>query len=199
MIQTIPPLKNTQFAPSVYWEGFLSEEEIKTILALPEWNQGFQAEVGSINGNILDKNVRASTITWLDKTEKTQWLYERIANVIAQVNNDYFRFDISGIKDNLQLSVYDEADLGHYNWHIDSEDKTSMYNRKISFTLLLSDPSEFEGGNLEIKYDSDNPIPLQQAKGRAWLFPSYLLHRVSPVTKGTRKTLVVWASGTSFR
>ena len=65
--------------------------------------------------------------------------------------------------------------------------------------LMLSDPSEFEGGQLEIKTDSDNPITLEQKRGRAWFFPSYVLHRVTPVTKGTRRSLVLWIGGPEFK
>ena len=65
--------------------------------------------------------------------------------------------------------------------------------------LLLSDTSEFEGGNLQLKIDSDKEINVIQRKGRAWIFPSYILHRVTPVTRGVRKSLVIWAGGPKFK
>ena len=65
--------------------------------------------------------------------------------------------------------------------------------------LMLSDPSDFIGGQLQIKTESDVPIDLEQKKGRAWFFPSYVLHRVTPVVKGTRRSLVLWVGGPEFK
>jgi PKHD-type hydroxylase len=64
---------------------------------------------------------------------------------------------------------------------------------------MLSDPSEFEGGQLEIKVNNDDPVTLEQKRGRAWFFPSYVLHRVTPVTKGPRRSLVLWVGGPEFK
>jgi PKHD-type hydroxylase len=65
--------------------------------------------------------------------------------------------------------------------------------------LMLGDPAEFEGGDLEVMAGSAAPVTLEQRQGRAWFFPSYILHRVTPVTQGTRRSVVVWAGGPSFR
>jgi PKHD-type hydroxylase len=66
-------------------------------------------------------------------------------------------------------------------------------------SLLLSDPSEFEGGELQVKTDSDEAITLEATQGRAWFFPSWALHRVTPVTKGVRRSLVIWVGGPPFK
>ena len=71
--------------------------------------------------------------------------------------------------------------------------------RKLSLSMLLSDPSEFEGGEFQVKTDDDNVKQLETVKGRAWFFPSYTLHRVAPVTKGVRRSLVLWVGGPPFR
>jgi PKHD-type hydroxylase len=65
--------------------------------------------------------------------------------------------------------------------------------------MLLSDPSEFEGGELQVKPYSDEVQTLEIKKGRAWFFPSYMLHKVTPVTKGTRRSLVLWVGGPAFK
>lgn len=199
MLQAITPLKNMQFEPCIYWEGFLSEEELSSLNALPEWNTLVQATIGGETSAVVDPNVRATKIAWVKNNDSNKWLYERISEVLAKVNNLYFNFDLTGLHEYIQLGLYDENDQGHYNWHIDTGRDFGLVSRKLSFVLMLSDPSEFEGGHLEIKYDSDIPITPQLAKGRAWIFPSYLLHRVTPVTKGVRKSLVVWAGGASFK
>ncbi len=70
--------------------------------------------------------------------------------------------------------------------------------RKLSMVLQLSDPSEYEGGDLEL-FTSANPIITKKQKGIIHAFPSYVMHRVTPVTKGVRKTLVVWIAGPRFK
>ena len=69
--------------------------------------------------------------------------------------------------------------------------------RKLSMSCLLTDPSEFEGGNLQVQ-TSDTPYDVKLEKGDIVIFPSYVLHRVSPVTKGVRHSLVAWANGSAF-
>ena len=93
---------------------------------------------------------------------------------------------------------------GFYNWHMDSNIRMAAMPpvRKISMTLLLTDPKDFEGGELELfignKLDSkENKINIKQ--GEAVFFASFLLHRVAPVTKGNRKALVMWFGGTPLR
>jgi PKHD-type hydroxylase len=71
--------------------------------------------------------------------------------------------------------------------------------RKLSMAMLLSDPSEFEGGEFQVKTTSDDVQTLEVKKGRAWFFPSYMLHRVTPVTKGVRRSLVLWVGGPQFK
>jgi PKHD-type hydroxylase len=97
----------------------------------------------------------------------------------------------------MQLGVYTEHDQGHYDWHIDSGLETNTVPRKLSMALLLSDPSEFEGGELQIMR-AGVPESVEQKRGRAWFFPSYLMHRVTPVTKGIRRSLVMWVGGPAF-
>jgi PKHD-type hydroxylase len=63
----------------------------------------------------------------------------------------------------------------------------------------LNDPKEFKGGDFQLMVDSDTPVTVEQKKGRAWFFPSYTLHRVTPVTEGERKSLVLWIGGPAFR
>ena len=116
-------------------------------------------------------------------------LYQMIYDAIREANEKHFRFEIAGIFDNLQLLHYKEGD--HYDWHTDIGD--GIYsNRKISATILLSD--NCDGGDLVLKQGADRPIHMEV--GDMVLFPSYVLHKVKPITKGERWSLVTWVQDT---
>jgi PKHD-type hydroxylase len=87
---------------------------------------------------------------------------------------------------------------GHYDWHIDMSAGYPLNQRKISMTVQLSDESEYDGGNFEIMRGREVE-QLPKGKGNVVIFPSYLLHRITPVTRGVRKSLVLWLGGASFK
>lgn len=205
MLFEIPVRKPFGTASSAYWENFLSEEEISTILQFPEWNNVQESKVGILsddpnnNSNRLDYNIRRSETAWVTPNESNRFLWEKITYVISEINRRHFHFDLTGCYEPLQLSVYNENNLGCYDWHVDCSEELTVNPRKLSMSLILSDPSEYEGGELQIKSTNDTPITLESKKGRAIFFPSYMIHRVAPVTKGTRKSIVLWVSGPAFR
>jgi len=125
-------------------------------------------------------------------------IWNKIKNVIATVNNQFFHAHLSGIYEPMQLTEYSASDKGYYDWHTDGGIDDKVVPRKISMVLMLSDESEYEGGYLQIKTSRNNET-LEMKKGRAWFFPSYVLHRVTPITKGLRKTAVVWAGGEHWK
>jgi PKHD-type hydroxylase len=196
MLYKIPPKEPFEKAPCAYWDNFLTPDDINLLLAQPEWCKLSEAQVGD---SVLHVNseVRRSNIAWLYPKPEIQIVVEKFANAASEVNNRYFGFDLDGVYEPFQLGVYDAAVEGHYNWHIDSI--KTIAPRKLSMVVLLSDPSEFSGGELQVKTDSDQAVDLEMIKGRAWFFPSYTLHRVTPVTRGIRRSLVSWISGKPFR
>jgi PKHD-type hydroxylase len=180
----------------IFWEDFFTPEEINAILAFPEWVQAKQARIGYGEGEVNDEK-RRTQVAWLPINQNTNWVYEKIAQTISKVNGMYYQFELTGLYEDIQLGIYSENEQGHYNWHVDGDGPTTP--RKLSMSLLLSDPSEFEGGQLQVKMHDDDAISVEQSRGRAWFFPSYTLHRVTPVTKGIRRSLVVWAGGPKFK
>ena len=97
----------------------------------------------------------------------------------------------------MQLSRYLAEDGGHYDWHIDGTEPEEGMQRKLSISILLNDPAEFEGGELQIKgVESKNILT---KRGSIVVFPSFLEHRVTPVTWGVRYSAVTWAMGPAFR
>ena len=200
MIHPIPPRNIIGKDYVAYWEDFLSDQEINRILTAPEWDSLENAVVGGQDDNsVLNTDIRTSEVAWMRKNAWNEPLWERLSTVVAEVNRRYFHFDLSGFYEPFQLGMYKEENQGHYSWHTDMAMSDNNVPRKLSMSLLLSDPSEFEGGNLEIKGINDEPMNLELKKGRAWFFPSWVLHRVSPVTRGTRKSLVVWVGGPPFK
>lgn len=183
----------------VYWEDFLSKEEINRILALPNWLTAEKARIGGDSGGVLNLNVRRTDVSWMQVTPDTEDIWKRLSNTISEVNRRYFHFDLNGCYEPAQLGIYKAGDEGHYNWHIDADMTDCAVPRKLSMSLLLSDPSEFEGGELQVKIRGDEAVTLKMEKGRAWFFPSWVLHRVTPVTKGVRRSLVLWVGGPPFR
>src|SRR5262249_59421735 len=113
------------------------------------------------------------------------------------VNAQHFQFDLTGFAEGLQLTRYDAADKGEYEWHQDCGAPEGVA-RKLSLTLQLTDPGKYEGGGLELQYGSQ-PVEIPKRRGYIAIFPSYQLHRVTPVVQGTRNSLVGWISGPQFR
>lgn len=200
MIYPIPPRNIFGKDSLAYWEGFLSNEDINLLLAQPEWLNLQPGCVGGSGGaSELNSEIRVSQIAWIGMKPELLHIWEKLATVVAEVNSRFFHFDLTGFHEPMQLGLYTEQQQGHYDWHTDASSSDRHAPRKLSLSMLLSDPSEFEGGEFQVKTDSDKVQTLECLKGRAWFFPSYTLHRVAPVTKGVRRSLVLWIGGPAFR
>ena len=149
------------------------------------------------------QDYRKSTISWIpiNKQEAIP-TYQIIKKWMETTNDNHFGFDNMHMTEHGQYAEYSKGDF--YDWHMDSGVGMSDMPpvRKISMTLLLNDPNEFEGGNLELycgdKLNSKkNKFKLK--RGHAVFFASFLLHRVPSVTQGNRKSLVMWFGGTPLR
>ena len=145
-----------------------------------------------------DPTIRSSKVKWLPKSAEFQGLYERIAQEIMIHNNQHFKFDLDCIREQIQYTEYHAEDKGQYDWHMDLGSGWASL-RKLSVTINLSDPKDYDGGVLEFNLGGKTITQGSKAKGAITVFPSYLLHRVSPVTRGTRKSLVLWVGGNQFR
>jgi len=178
----------------VFSDGLLLDlsEKIEPL----EWID--KAGIAGESGDGIDTNVRSSRIKWLPQDIEFKSLYDTLADLISQKNKEYWNFDIHTFSEDIQYAEYHAEDKGHYNWHMDlGPDQASL--RKISVTIQLTDPNEYEGGDLEFNQGGEIFGTAPKSKGSISIFPSYVLHRVTPVTKGVRKSLVVWVGGTHFR
>jgi PKHD-type hydroxylase len=187
--------KNQDIGEYVFWQQGFSDNDIKAIIALGENRNPLQATID--RGRVV-KDVRISNTSWIDLQEDSVWLYDRICDIVCKLNYQYYKFDLSGFYEHMQFTIYEGNELGHYDWHLDNNLNSDSPPRKLSFVLQLSDPNDYEGGDLQLMH-STNPVTVKKEKGLVVVFPSFTLHRVTPVTKGIRKTLVVWVTGPSFR
>jgi PKHD-type hydroxylase len=152
---------------------------------------------GTIVGNDeIIESVRKSKIKWLHPNDDSQWLYDKIINMVVEANKAMWNFNLYSVIDSIQYTVYSEGG-GHYDWHMDIG-PGSISHRKVSVTIQLSDPSEYEGGDLELWYGG-GVIQIPKNKGLTVIFPSFSMHRVTPITKGTRKSLVLWLGGEHYK
>ena len=168
----------------------------KEIIDLSSTLKKEQGKIGHLGKEVedRDKKSRQSTISWID-FNKMQPMYDDLIYLIQKINRNHFGFSNIQITEKAQVSEYSKGQF--YDWHTDSpiDMDTEPPVRKLSMTLLLNDPSKFEGGNLEIAGKKMSHMK----QGHAAIFASFLQHRVTPVTKGVRKSLVVWFNGEPFK
>ena len=193
LIPPHPVFDEVDFA--TWKEGFTSEE-CDQIIRLGE-SKDAQSSCVVGEQQHVDDGVRKSLNSWITCTDETEWLYQRLGNINRCLNGMHWRYDISGFSEDLQYTRYND-NKSFYGWHIDSGCRTSEHPpRKLSMTLQLSDPSEYEGGDFQLHGTHVENLPKE--KGLVIVFPSYTLHQVTPVTKGIRRSLVVWLCGPPFR
>lgn len=147
-----------------------------------------------VEGGDVQEKVRKTSVSWLAPDHESKWIFDRLAKISRSLNDQFFRLQLSGFYEPLQLTKYEQGDF--YQWHIDNGNK-ELSVRKLSIVVQLSDPSEYEGGELQFMGDEGVFAPKDQ--GTMIVFPSYLGHRVKTVTKGERRSLVAWTSGEPFR
>ena len=188
------------------WKSYIVEttspiftpEQCKMIIAAGRSEPRNDAQVGNklgIKGGMIDTNTRTSHISWIP-FKKMADMYKDLDKIMKTTNGNHFGFDGMTINEMAQYTEYPEG--GFYEWHVDNDVdmKHEPPVRKISMTLLLSPESEFEGGDLELMSEG-KVAKLKQ--GHAIFFASFIRHRVKPVTRGRRQSLVMWFGGTPFK
>jgi len=173
-----------------------SPAQCQDIINMGESLKKEQAQVGTSQPEgKQDTEKRITTISWIP-FKKLPEMYQILETLVHRTNGNHFGFDGIQLAEPAQYTHYPVG--GFYGWHTDNDvmGKNEPPVRKISMTLLLSSPNEFEGGDLELM-DQGKSAKLKQ--GQAVFFASFIPHRVIPVTRGERKSLVMWFGGPSFR
>jgi len=205
-----------------YWfQNSFSKGEIDQIIAE---NEPRTLKATTFSG--ADDKLRKSNITWIEKNQKAwsrdmyrgsapagqgqaepqfehdelninnSWIFEKFANMALEANTNNFKFELWGMHEGIQYTVYKGGDKGFYCGHVDHG--KNYYKRKLSMVCQLSDPDSYSGGDLLI-HTKNHPITMPRGLGAVICFPSWMLHEVTPVTEGTRRSLVLWISGPPFR
>lgn len=194
------PSEQTQATPAdgemspciVVPKGFTVEECDRIV----EAGSRLESEPGVIDVAEIRHEIRRSNAAFFRPGPDIQWVYDRVIEMAAEVNRNTWKFALSGVEP-MQFGRYDDEQ--HYGWHMDlgSGGKTAL--RKLTVLAQLSDPADYDGGEFEMLYG----LPTVQAppeRGAVVMFPSYTIHQVLPVTRGTRYSLVAWVVGeTPFR
>lgn len=182
-----------------YWDDAFTEEELNMLIAWCD-DQGTERGTTFSGDQDITEKVRKSNIKFHMRNQETSWIFDKLNFVIQSINEMYYNFNLNGYE-TFQYTTYDAAELGEYNWHMDmgfGHMPQNMHDtRKLSLTLMLND--DFEGGDFQVcDGNQDEPITIERKKGRCVLFPSFIGHKVTPVTSGTRKSIVIWVVGPKF-
>jgi PKHD-type hydroxylase len=169
----------------------LNDEEIEIIKLIAQ-NKGLKKGVLS-QGDVLNENTRKSSIAWIGCDKITQGIFDKIWDIFYTVNDDY-QFDIDYLPA-LQYTEYDSKTNDSYDYHMDIGDEGHANIRKLSIIIMLTSPEEYEGGTLELFCGGNRADKFKLKRGKAIVFPSYMLHKVTEVTDGKRSSLVGWVQG----
>lgn len=188
----IIPQKEVDAQNYYYYNNTFNQAELNTLGTGLE-KLSFQKAV-TIGGG--GDEIRSSQIKWIPQHPQFEWLYFKMMNLALEANKNLWDFDLYHINDSIQYTEYYATENGHYDWHQDCG-PNNLSLRKLSMVIQLND--EYEGGELEIWQGGQNYQTLPKEKGFCVCFPSYMMHRVKPVTSGTRKSLVLWLGGGRYR
>lgn len=177
-----------------FWEKAFSDYDLNAIIELAE-QVPFEKEAHA--GGEYNPDKRISNIKWLKDLSLKNIIIDRFHSA----NKLNFGYDVCYYLDDVQYTEYDAEVKGFYGWHIDCElFGNSPYQRKLSFVCMLSDDSDYEGGILELQEPGSlDIVQLNLKKNNAVVFPSFIKHRVTPITKGKRISLVSWMEGTRWK
>jgi PKHD-type hydroxylase len=182
------PAQDRVLVPFVEIEKCFAPEECDRIVA---FGAALPLVKGEATAHDLAPNARNSTITLFGPGPESQWIFDRVFGVVGGLNRQYWQFELSGVE-RIQFSRYGEGE--YYDWHMDLAARGALSRRKVTVTVQLSPPEAYDGGELEVNLGSTSRTASRE-RGLLVAFPSYGLHRVRPITRGTRHSLSAWFGG----
>lgn len=183
----------SRFRHMVSFHSGLSDDQINWIRA---YGDDLAKTDVKLYGEYDDTLVKARG-SHFSLNDDTQWLYDLMSERAMEINEQSYRFEITGFGENFYYHTYDGNLNEHFGWHVDSGPQTPL-PRKLSLVLQLSDSEEYSGGEFEVAYPH-GAAPAAKMKGLITAFPSFKTHRVKPVISGIRRVLVMFAGGPHFR
>lgn len=178
-----------------FWDDAFSASELSDIRRIGD---ALPKQPATVNSTLdEDPVIRTTDISWISLSQETAFIYDKLGYVARMLNGQFFNLDITGFVEDFQYATYNSTSQDKYDWHMD-KGNINAAPRKLSLVLQLTDPEEYEGGDLEF-FMGVQGIQAKKQLGTIYAFPSYLVHRVTPVTKGTRRSLVAWVCGPKYR
>jgi PKHD-type hydroxylase len=179
---------------TVIWRGLFTPAQLDQ---LERDCDALHLEQAQLTGS---EGIRATQVAWVHRTPANEDLYLRMEAAVLRLNAELFRFDLTGLTV-MQFAVYREREAGFFDWHSDYgryRGDPGAPPRKVTMSLQLSDGAAYDGCDLEVR--AAHPIDVApRERGTLVAFRANALHRVTPITRGTRKSLVIWAAGPEFR
>lgn len=182
------PMPHEHGVAPIVFSGALSRPECGRICA-------YAARLKLRRGRILnaDPDARSSNVGWLEPGGETDWIYDKLAGLFVAVNR-WYQYDLVGFVEKLQYATYRPGD--RFGWHLDTGTGRRS-TRKLSISVQLSEGDAYEGG--ELQFCGIEPLRFARDLGTVIVFPSFLAHRVTRITRGVRRVLVAWGHGPGFR
>ena len=184
---------NDYFVPYVSYHGLFLPHELDRIDRL--WRREESVEATLSGENRYDDELRQSSVMFLSADDAHRWIFDKLAMVAQSANMERYRFDLSGFFQELQLAEYAQGQF--FDWHMDFG-TGEISHRKLSLTLQLSDPNDYDGGTLQFMINQRIENAPKE-RGTIIVFPSFVMHRVTPVDNGVRRSVVGWVSGHPYR
>jgi PKHD-type hydroxylase len=179
------------------WHGLFSAEELDR---LERHCDGLALEQARVTGDGYN-SIRSTRVAWVHRNSKTtEDLYRKMEEIVLRLNVEHFRSDLSGLT-TIQYAVYSQSEAGYFDWHIDygrDPSDPAQEPRKITLSLQLSDAASYGGCDLEVRAAHLIDVAPRQ-RGTLVAFRANALHRVTPITRGMRRSLVAWAAGPEYR
>ena len=152
----------------------------------------------AIIGSMQSPASRLLQTSWLNEKGAADWIFKRLLATFAKTNRDHFDFKLDEFAECMKIAWYDAASGEFFDWHIDVGASALAIRRKLTMVVQLSEPESYVGGQLETNADGNIRVA-SRCVGSALVLPSFMLHRVSPVTFGSRYSLTLWSHGPAFR
>jgi len=187
-------LRSDSIGQPTFVPNLLTPEQCASIVKTGEVTVRLQA--GKTEDHRVHETLRKSEIGWLNPESELRWLFDKVKECVNAVNADWFRYDLTGFE-GIQFTRY-SAQGDFYSSHVDTASLPGGAVRKLSFTIQLSDPDSYEGGEVVLYNSLIDSVTLSRTLGSISFFPSYSIHEVKPVTRGVRYSLVGWACGPAF-
>lgn len=193
-------MKNESWCTYYYVPRLFSPETCGRIIDAAQLFEQADASVGDGTQMRLDRDYRRSTVRWMVYGQKTSILYEALTYALRWVNDKTWRLELGDFSHALQYTEYASWDQQHYDWHMDFG-PGEFANRKLSVSVLLMPGDDYDGGDFEFQdvRMPDEHREILRRQGAAVIFPSFYRHRVTPVTRGKRISLVGWMGGPTYR